>query len=179
MKTKITWIALALAAAGTLGAQAQEEAPRRGGGRQPNPEMIKEFDKDGDGKLSDEERTAMREAMQARAEEARKKELAEFDKDKDGKLSEEERKAAQEAREAKHKALVEKYDADKNGELSREEIQTAVKAGEEMRYLRPAPQRGGRGGEGRGGEGRRGRGGEQPTPPPAEPKKEEAKPAGE
>ena len=173
MKTKITWIALALAAAGTLGAQAQEEGPRRGGNRQPSPEMLKEFDKDGDGKLSDEETKAMREAMQARRAEAEKKELEEFDKDKDGKLSEEERKAAQEARQAKHKALVEKYDADKNGELNREEIQTAVKAGEEMRYLRPAPQRGGRGEGGRGGEGRRGRGGDQPAP---EPKPEEKKP---
>jgi hypothetical protein len=179
MKTKLTWIALALAAAGTLGAQAQEEGGRRGGNRAPNPEAIKEFDKDGDGKLSDEEAKAMREAMQARRAEAQKKELEEFDKDKDGKLSDEERKAAQEAREAKHKALVEKYDADKNGELSREEIQTAVKAGEEMRYLRPGPARGGRGGEGgAGGGGRRGGRGGEGAPKPEE-KKEEAKPAGQ
>ena len=48
--------------------------------------MIKKFDKDGDGKLNEEERKA--------AEEARKAEmLKRFDKDGDGKISDEERKA--------------------------------------------------------------------------------------
>ena len=59
------------------------------------------FDKDGDGKLSDEERKAMMEEMQKRRpnvgpqfQEMMKK----FDKDGDGKLSDEERKAMREAR---------------------------------------------------------------------------------
>ena len=170
MKTNITWIALAVAISGTAVTQAQQEEGRPNRGPRQLPEaVLKEFDKDGDGKLSDDERSAMREAMQARREEARKKEIAEFDKDKDGKLNEEEQKAANEAREAKRKALVEKYDADKDGKLSREEIQTAVKAGEEVRFLRP----GGPGQRGPRGEGRPPRGERQPKP---EDKKEEAKP---
>lgn len=170
MKKNITWIALALAVSGTALTHAQEDGGRPNRGPRQIPEaVLKEFDKDGDGKLNDDERKAMREAMQARQEEARKKELAEFDKDKDGKLNEEERKAANEAREAKRKALVEKYDADKDGKLNREEIQTAVKAGEEVRFLRPGgPREGGR----RGGEGGPRRQRDQQGE-----KKDEAKPA--
>ncbi len=48
--------------------------------------MLKKFDKDGDGKLSTEERKAL---MKSRKAEMLKK----FDKDGDGKLSAEERKA--------------------------------------------------------------------------------------
>ena len=173
MKTNITWIALAVAISGTALTHAQEEGRERRGPRQLPEAVLKEFDKDGDGKLSDDENKAMREAMQARREEARKKEIAEFDKDKDGKLNDEEQKAANEAREAKRKALIEKYDADKDGKLNREEVQAAAKAGEELRYLRPGgPGQRGQRGEGRGGRGDR----QQPKP---EEKKEEAKPAGE
>ena len=55
--------------------------------RQPPAHIIEKFDKDGDGKLSDEERAEIRKEM-----------MAKFDKDGDGKLSPEERKAAMEAR---------------------------------------------------------------------------------
>lgn len=63
--------------------------------------MLKKFDKDGDGKLSEEERAAMRAEMQKRRGEggkgpdaARRAEMMKkFDKDGDGKLSEEERAA--------------------------------------------------------------------------------------
>jgi len=174
MKTKITWIALALAAAGTFAANAQEDdkaGPRGGRGpRQFGPAVIKEFDKDGDGKLNDEERKAAGEAFQAKREEARKKELAEFDKDKDGKLNDEEQKAANEARETKRKALVEKYDADKDGKLSREEIATAVKADEDLSVLRPGGPGGPRGGRGEGaGRPPRGEGKDKPAPPAEKP----------
>ena len=66
--------------------------PKRGrpGGRRPPPELMKKFDKDGDGKLSESERAELRKTM----EERRKEFLAKFDKDGDGKLNEEERKAA-------------------------------------------------------------------------------------
>ena len=53
-------------------------------------EMMKKFDKDGDGKLNEEERAALREEGQKR----RKEIIVKFDKDGDGKLNEEERKAA-------------------------------------------------------------------------------------
>ena len=55
---------------------------------------MKKFDKDGDGKLNEEERAEARKTMEARRQEALKK----FDKDGDGKLNEEERKAAIAAR---------------------------------------------------------------------------------
>lgn len=59
---------------------------------------MKKFDKDGDGKLNDEERAA---AFAARLEsdpEMKKKVLEKFDEDKDGKLSDEELKKAAAAR---------------------------------------------------------------------------------
>ena len=63
-------------------------------GRPSREEIIKKFDKDGDGKLSDEEKAEARKAMEAR----RKEMIGKFDKDGDGKLNEEERKAAMAAR---------------------------------------------------------------------------------
>lgn len=165
MKTTLTLITLALA--GTLATQAQDAPQREGRGpRQVPPGLLKEFDKDGDGKLNDEESKAARESMQAKREEARKKMLAEFDKDKDGKLDQEERKTMREAMEAKRKALVEKYDGNKNGKLDPEEVKAARDAGEEMPMMRP----GGRGQGGPRGEGRpnRGEGRGQPKAPAGE-----------
>ena len=51
-------------------------------------EMMKKFDKDGDGKLSDDERKAMHDAYM----------LKRFDKNGDGKLSDEEKATAETAR---------------------------------------------------------------------------------
>lgn len=53
---------------------------------------LKEFDADGDGTLSEDERAQMREAMQKRRQERRTEMLKKFDADGDGKLSPEERK---------------------------------------------------------------------------------------
>ena len=168
MNTTLSIIALALA--GTLAVHAQDPAPEGGkgerrGNRQLPPAVLKEFDKDGDGKLNEEEGKAAREAMQARRAEAEKKRLEKYDTDKDGKLSDEERKTMRADLEAKHKALVEKYDADKDGKLSREEIKAARDAGEEIPEFRPQGGRRGPGGPGgRGGQG----GGEKPAPPAGE-----------
>ncbi|HWB04915.1 MAG TPA: hypothetical protein VG796_17940 [Verrucomicrobiales bacterium] len=83
MKIKLT-LFTALAGLLTLTAEAQD-TPRRGQGRgqQPSAEDLKKYDKDGDGQLSREERTAMREARQ-------KEMLEKYDADKDGKLNDEE-----------------------------------------------------------------------------------------
>ncbi|MBL9138079.1 MAG: efflux RND transporter periplasmic adaptor subunit [Verrucomicrobiales bacterium] len=76
-----------------------------------NPEeMVKQFDKDGDGQLNDEERQAMRAAMGARFGQGgpggqgggrggfnREEMLKQYDKDGDGQLSEEERAAMRQA----------------------------------------------------------------------------------
>jgi uncharacterized membrane protein len=113
--------------AGAQGNPDKPGKPHRKG--PPPPEMLKKFDKDGDGKLSDEERKAMREAMQERNKEKFKK----FDKDGDGKLSDEERKAMREA----HKAeWIKKFDKDGDGKLSEEERKAIPRRPE--RPVRPA-----------------------------------------
>lgn len=160
MKSKITWLALATLAAGTFAVSAQEEGRRGGRGGAPRelpPEIVKKYDKDGDGKLNEEETKTAREALQAEREAARKKMIEKFDKDGDGKLNDEERKAAREAAEARQKELIAKYDADKDGKLSREERQKAIEAGEEMPAFGflgggPGGRRGGGGGGAEGGE---------------------------
>ena len=73
-------------------------------------EMLKKFDKDGDGKLSDTEKTTLRAEMQNRrgggrdrkqwTPEQRDEMLKKFDTDGDGKLSQEERDTAREAMKA-------------------------------------------------------------------------------
>ena len=70
-------------------------------------EALKAHDKDGDGKLSEDERAAAREAWQ----------LKRYDKDGDGKLSEEEKAAAEEAK----KKFTAKFDKDGDGKLSEDE----------------------------------------------------------
>ena len=73
-------------------------------------EMLKKFDKDGDGRLSDEEKSTLRAEMQNRrgggrdrkqwTPEQRDEMLKKFDTDGDGKLSQEERDTAREAMKA-------------------------------------------------------------------------------
>ena len=125
MKTTITLAALLLA--GVLNA-----APEKGkGDRKGKPpgvrpglpaEIIKKFDTDGDGKLSDEEKKKAREAMQAAARERREAFIKQYDTDGDGKLSKEEMKAAHEDMKKKHEEFVKKHDKDGDGKLSKEEL---------------------------------------------------------
>ena len=84
-------------AAGLLAVPAMAEPPKDGGGKGDRPgreemreKMLKEHDKDGDGKLSDEERKAAHDARHEKV-------VKEFDKDGDGKLSDEERRNARES----------------------------------------------------------------------------------
>jgi hypothetical protein len=67
-------------------------APGGRGGRMME-EMIKKFDKDGDGKLSDDERAEARKAMEGDFAKRREEMTKKYDKDGDGKLSDEEREA--------------------------------------------------------------------------------------
>ena len=81
-------------------------------------EILAEFDADGDGKLSEDERKA--------AMEARKKAFMEkYDTDGDGELSDDEKAAA---REARKKAIIAKFDKDGDGELNDEEKKAAREA---------------------------------------------------
>ncbi|MGC4013687.1 MAG: hypothetical protein QM755_04100 [Luteolibacter sp.] len=175
MKMKTTLFALAaLCGAGSV-AMAQDAPagggdkparPERGGQRPgANPEMIKKYDKDGDGKLSEEERKAMMEDMKAKREAHEKALLEKYDADKDGKLSDEERKTA---REEEQKRILATYDKDKDGKLSEEERKAAIEAGEMLGF--GGGRQGGPGGEGgRGGRGPGGQGGRPDGPPPAPP----------
>jgi hypothetical protein len=123
MKTR-TLITIA-AAIGLSGAAHAEEGKKERPPHKLPPEVIAKFDKDGDGKINEEERAAAkaaREEMQA----ARKKEVLEkFDKDGDGKLNDEERMAAHEGMKKK---MLEKFDKDGDGELSEEERKEMRKA---------------------------------------------------
>lgn len=177
MKTKTTLFAMAaLLGAGAV-AMAQD-APAPGGDKGPRPErgaqrplppeLLKKYDKDGDGKLSDDERKAMQEDMKAKREAHEKALLEKYDADKDGKLSDEERKTA---REEEQKRILATYDKDKDGKLSEEERKAAIEAGEMLgmggRGQGGPGGQGGRGGRGPGGSG--GEGGRPDGPPPAPP----------
>jgi hypothetical protein len=117
MKTTLfTTLAALVGTCMIASAQGEKKRPNRPHG--PPPEMVKEFDKDGDGKLSDDERTAMREAMKAKAEERRKEMIKKYDTDGDGKLSKEEREKAGADRKAE---MLKRYDKNGDGELSQEE----------------------------------------------------------
>jgi EF hand len=107
----ITTLCILLSSCLIAGAEGKPDKPHHKG---PPPEILKKFDKDGDGTLSQAEKDAMREAMK----ELHKDKFKEFDKDGDGKLSEEEREAMKEARKAE---WLKKYDTDGDGKLSEEE----------------------------------------------------------
>lgn len=79
------------------------------------------FDANGDHQLSEDERTAMIDALEARCERIHARVLATFDADHDGALSEPERAQAKAAARAKVQAvrqqLLARYDANGNGQL--------------------------------------------------------------
>jgi len=104
------------------GAGGGSATQRRGWGMS-DPETVKKFDKDGDGKLSRDESRA---AWGARAEEMRQNFMKTHDKNGDGKIDDEERKAVREAftqraREWGQRMRERRYDKDGDGKLSDEE----------------------------------------------------------
>jgi len=100
--------------------------------REIPPAMLEKFDTDKDGKLSEDERKAMRTEMDGKREQFRAKMLEKFDADKDGKLSDAEKAAMKEAMKARHEEMLTKYDANKDGKLDMSEMQTARDAGEDL-----------------------------------------------
>jgi hypothetical protein len=150
MKTikALTALTILLGTCLIAGAEGKPDKPHRKG---PPPEMLKKFDKDGDGTLSKEEKDAMREAMK----ELHKDKAKEFDKDGDGKLSEAEREAMKEARKAE---FLKKFDTDGDGKLSDEE-----------RKAMPERPHGPKGPKGKGPEGKRrdGKPSDEPSEKPA------------
>jgi Ca2+-binding EF-hand superfamily protein len=130
------------------------------------PALLEKFDTDKHGKLSDDERKAMREEMKAQQEKRQAAMLEKYDADKDGKLSDAEKATMKADMEAKRAAILEKYDADKDGKLSPAEIKTARDAGEEIPP--PGMGRGPGGKDGKRGPGGPGGPGGPPPAPPAE-----------
>lgn len=80
---------------------------------------LKKYDKNADGKLDDDEKKALDEAL-------RLKEIKDFDWDGDGKLSEHEKTAMGWAQEGRFDGLFRKVDADANGEASLAEISAGL-----------------------------------------------------
>lgn len=93
--------------------------------------MWKQFDKDGDGKVSDQERADMKAAWAVRWESRQKEMLAKFDKDGDGELSVEEKAEARKsgAGEMRKKIFAE-LDKNGDGKIATDEIVVKV---EQMR----------------------------------------------
>ena len=110
MKYTYLLFTLACAAIVSLAATTFAAPPENNDPAARKAEMLKKFDKDGDGKLSDTEKTTLRAEMQNRrgggrdrkqwTPEQRDEMLKKFDKDGDGKLSQEERDTAREAMKA-------------------------------------------------------------------------------
>jgi len=105
------------------GGRSSGAASNTNGGRGAMMDRMSEFDLDGDGILSEEERRAMRDAM-------RQEWIDRFDLDGDGELSREERMAARQAMfedSPRGQALMRQFDADGDGVLNAEE-QAAMEA---------------------------------------------------
>ena len=127
MKYIITLLIAALATSLTAAPPEGGKGKRPGGPRKLPPQIVKKFDADGDGKLSEAEMAKAHEEMKKRREER----LKEFDKDGDGKLTGDEQitalKTMLEKSEGMKKKMIERFDADKSGDLSDAEIGEAAK----------------------------------------------------
>ncbi|MFG0243048.1 MAG: hypothetical protein ACF8R9_09700 [Phycisphaerales bacterium JB054] len=96
-------------------------------------EMMKRFDKDGDGELNEEERQALREELGNRRgrgdDQMRQLIMRRYDADGDGELSDAEREVARadftQMREQIQAKIVPQYDLDGDGELNDEEREAA------------------------------------------------------
>ena len=144
--------------------------------RPSREELLKKFDKDGDGKLGKEEQAALRaEFAKNRGQGGRPPKggdrkppaqlLEKFDKDGDGELSEEERGAMREEFAKRRAEAMKKFDKDGDGKLNEEERAALRK---EM------GQRGRPGGK----PGARPDGGGRPDKPGARPPREGGRPGG-
>jgi len=136
-------------------ARGSDDVDRRERRSESRMERMAELDKDGDGKISDEEREAGRKARLAGMKNR-------LDADGDGKLTVSELQASPMAR---RMGDISALDTDKNGEISAEELQKSL---DEMRSRAWGGRRGGRGwgnpGGGAGSDGDPPRGGETPAP---------------
>lgn len=115
---KTSTLIIIAAAIGLSGAAHAQNGKGERGERKLPPEILEKFDKNGDGKLDEEERKAAREAMAEMRANREKEMLAKYDKNGDGKLDGEERKIM---RENMRKMMHKRFDNDGDGELNEEE----------------------------------------------------------
>jgi hypothetical protein len=113
---------------------AAEPTPSAEGSSDPKPQRhaqwVKQWDKNGDGKLDDSERAAAKQAMGDRKHmggKGRERMLQRFDKDGDGVLNETERAAAAEDLSSRPRVLK-RFDADGDGKLNDQEKAAAKQA---------------------------------------------------
>lgn len=151
--SSLVFVALAICLSAGL-SRAEDKPAQPKGKKQAKPgaaldgeakkKIVARFDKDGDGKLNEEEKKAAQEQIKKRVGDAggdgvaKEALLKKFDKDGDGKLSDSERAAAQEALKKRlgsdepagvgKKALLKKFDKDGDGKLSDEEKKAAKEA---------------------------------------------------
>ena len=131
MKKVLLSISVLSLATGMI-AKPQNGQKKRGSGegRPSRQEVMKKFDKDGDGKLNEEEKAELRKKMAERGAGRRIPPLVleKFDKDGDGKLNEAERALARKAMEARRAEMIEKFDKDGDGHLNIGERKAAMAA---------------------------------------------------
>ena len=126
MKKVLLFLSVFVIAIGIHAKPEQEsKKPRPGEGRPSREEVMKKFDKDGDGKLNDEEKAELRKKMEGK----RKLPpfvMEKFDKDGDGELNESERAEARKTMEGRRKEMIAKFDKDGDGKLNLEERKAAM-----------------------------------------------------
>ena len=102
-------------------AQENEKPAHRKATGKAREEMLKKYDKNGDGKLDADERKVMEDALKAKQAERLKK----LDKNGDGKVDEAERKSARETASQRAKdnraEILKKFDKNGDGKLDAEE----------------------------------------------------------
>ena len=168
MKKFLTILATVMLACG-LSAKPEREGGKKGGspeGRPSREEVMKKFDKDGDGKLSEDEKAEIRKAMASRGGPGGRRPppelMKKFDKDGDGKLSEDERAELRKAMEARKKEFMAKFDKDGDGKLNEEERKAAM--AERAKFGKGGPEKegkpGGKKGKGKKDGGKKKKGGE-------------------
>ena len=126
-----TFLVMTLLCSAGLHAQddkAKDDNDRRGNWRE---RMIKQFDKDGDGKLNDEERRAARKHWCKRGQERRQRFMKKYDKNGDGEIddAEGEQIAKDMLKRFKEHApdrYLERYDKNKDGKVDAEEEKKAI-----------------------------------------------------
>lgn len=127
---KLTQKLISMLAALSLAFVVTSQAEESSASKAPSKEALKKYDKDGDGKLSEEEQAARRADIVAKAAETRKANVDKYDADGDGKLSRDEREAKKAAEAAEREAKKAEREAKK---AERDAEKAAKKAAKESK----------------------------------------------